>query len=211
MDISNIEENKIRGDEKRGWLVANYELIPFSHIKLLKDQQRRCICGNMITSSYHIFHAKDKHSKKKTNFHAGPHCAKDLIERSGSEAIPIINILQDTNFLNTNNSEGGERNLSSRIKFSKFNFELCKVIALYCANKDEYPDSIATITEFTVKVPLKDNHRGAEWFNERLIKDDTKISTILNKLAIENNIKNFSFPLLNDFLNNKEVDCRIDV
>lgn len=212
MTIEDIKANTILGEDKKRWLTANFELTPVSHTTLMRNQERTCVCGRKIKGPFHVFIAKKRETVDKVFFNAGPECSKTLIEFAKIDALPLVNIILNVNeSIIKGASTGGHRNLNSRIEFSNFNSELMKAIGLYCASRDWYPYSIGTISHFTVNKPLKDNHQGAEWFNDRLIKDETRISQILAELAEENEIRDFRFPVLNQFLIEKVKDCRIDI
>lgn len=212
MEIEVIKKNKVRGPSKKEELISDYWISPVSHIALLQNQNRICVCGDKITTDYYVYKAKNKETKETTYFNAGTGCSRQINSLAGIASLPVTNVHQvvgnNVNNEGYNGRNGGARNT---IEFSPFNSELMKVIGIYCTSMDWYPYKLANISEFTISRPQLDNKQGAIWFNEWLVGRNTSISAILEVIAAENNIREFHFPLLQAYLEEETDDCRIDM
>ena len=211
LSVADVKKNNFLGENKKQLLVANFELTPVSHTTLLNNQVKTCICGKPVSTEYYVFMGTHRDSKKKVIFNAGGTCSNTLIDMSNGETLPLVNIQNIIRQITDRNINGGKKSGRNAVSFSRFNTELMKAISLYCAANTWYPYTIGDISYYTVRWPMKDNTRGVEWFNTRLIKDDTSISQIISSLAEENEIREFTFPLLREYLENKVDNCRIDM
>ncbi|MCB9364862.1 MAG: hypothetical protein H6587_09860 [Flavobacteriales bacterium] len=208
--IKDIKEKKISKDNMREHLVLKCKITPISHITLLSNQKRKCVCGRNVGSHYYVLFAECKQTKRQITFNTGPGCGKSIIELSKIENLPLLDLLKGEKKLSGNrNSYGNESIEYSKIDFSDFNKELMKAIGIYCASRDWYPNSINNISYFTIIKPNIDNKNGAKWFNDRLITENTSMAEIISKLEKENNLKKFEFPLLRKYLLKESNECRI--
>jgi len=83
-----------RGRETRIRLVIEYEIIPVSHLPLLKGQKKYSAAKDIITKEYYCFSYKKKNTNDKPEiFVVGMHAAKHFLELLKHEPIPIFNIL----------------------------------------------------------------------------------------------------------------------
>lgn len=89
-----------RGHETREKIVADYEVQPEAHIKLLANQQKHSDAGAIIEDEYYVFSAKRKSDGKKEVIQCGMGAARDLLELIDHKGLPLFNPLAGDSYVN---------------------------------------------------------------------------------------------------------------
>lgn len=89
-----------RGHNLRQKIVAEYEVHPEAHIKLLANQQKRSDANATIENEYYVFSAKRKSDGKKEVIQCGMGAARDFLELIEHKGLPLFNPLVGDNHVN---------------------------------------------------------------------------------------------------------------
>ena len=89
-----------RGHEARQKIVADYEVQPQAHIKLLANQQKHSDAGAIIEDEYYVFSAKRKSDGKNEVIQCGMGAARDFLELINHKGLPLFNPLVGDPYVN---------------------------------------------------------------------------------------------------------------
>lgn len=190
-----------RGKEKREQIVQEYDVTPIIHAKLLNGQTKYSDATSPITDQYYIFECIHKVTGKKEMIQCGMGAARHLLELTGHKSLPIFNLLK------TDGTAGGESTggiSTAKKKWNEMAKQLYNAIMILIVDWNAKPDT-----------PLFDLKKEAEKYkycdpklwriekvNNVIAKDfkKRKLSEILNDLCKDNDIKEYSFSLLEEVL-----------
>ena len=68
-----------RSEERRQYIVNNYNVVPVAHIQLLNGQTKHSDAGRTIENDYYIFEATSKIDGKQERIQCGMTAAKDCL------------------------------------------------------------------------------------------------------------------------------------
>jgi hypothetical protein len=200
-----------RGEKTRIDLVKKYEIIPISHMPLLKGQKKRSATGDTIIKEYYCFSIKDKNSDKDPEmFIVGTLAAKHFLTLLKHGSLPIFHILKN----NKKNSKG-QKNNSTSVEMDKWNplaLELYKIINIiliaWDTNGGVLSKIMMNVIKNTNKEPTLANIRS---INTIISKDPKKrtIYQILDEIKRQNEIKDFKFPLITKILLDNKIKNNI--
>lgn len=165
-----------RGEEKKQKLVAKYDLTPLMHIDLSAYDKQTCCCGDKLEneSDCYIFRAVDKTNKSNIfTFYAGAgsdkSCATKLLELTGNQPLPKINLFAD-NISNTTNPIGRNSKQSLqddettfRQTWDPLNLELYKAIYILLKAWNTHLKEDSTLANILSFITSKPNRRTQEW------------------------------------------------
>lgn len=195
-----------RGEEKREQIVSEYDVIAVIHTKLLKGQMKYSDAKSPITDQYYIFECVHKITKKKEIIQCGMGAARHLLELTGQAPLPIFNIIKSDGIIS--GSGKGETDGSKR-KWNGMAKQLYNAIMILIIDWDAKPNT-----------PLFEMKKEAEKYrycdpqlwrvekvNNIIAKDfkKRKLSNILDDLNKENDIKEYSFALLEEALSKNGI------
>lgn len=103
-----------RGHEARQKIVADYEVQPQAHIKLLANQQKHSDAGAIIEDEYYVFSAKRKSDGKNEVIQCGMGAARDFLELINHKGLPLFNPLVGDPYVNNRPERVNRRILNSQ-------------------------------------------------------------------------------------------------
>ena len=194
-----------RGQEKKEAICRKYYINPVLHLKLLKGQEKEGCCGK-LTDQYYIFEYRPRGDYKSNpkHFFVGKDCAESFLKIIKHSPLPLFNPIRQ---LGLNNSEGQnqEGRESNKNTIPPFNKELINAINLLCIAWGTIPQkSFKKIIDFS-KSSSQPNYKGLIWFNEILTKKDYLLRNFINDLKEQNDLREFPFTRLNQYLNEQGV------
>lgn len=190
-----------RGDAKREQIVNEYDVVPIIHAKLLNGQTKYSDAASTITDQYYIFKCTHKVTGKKDMIQCGMGAARHLLELTGHESLPIFNLLKTDGTAGVGSTGGTS---TAKRKWNEMAKQLYNAIMILIVDWSAKPDT-----------PLFDLKKEAEKYkycdpklwriekvNNVIAKDfkKRKLNEILNDLRKDNNIKEYSFNLLEEEL-----------
>lgn len=82
-----------RSEERRQYIVNNYNVVPVAHIQLLNGQTKHSDAGRTIENDYYIFEATSKIDGKQERIQCGMTAARDFLKKINHEGLPLFNPL----------------------------------------------------------------------------------------------------------------------
>ena len=79
-----------RSEERRQYIVDNYNMVPVAHIQLLNGQTKHSDAGQTIENDYYIFEATSKVNGKKEIIQCGMTAARDFLKKINHEGLPCL-------------------------------------------------------------------------------------------------------------------------
>jgi hypothetical protein len=188
--------------------VKEYDIVPISHMPLLKGQTKRSATRDIITKEYYCFSYKKRHSNEKPeSFIVGLHAAKHFLKLLKHPTLPIFDILKSHN----GNADVRE-NISASIDKDKWNplaLELYRIINIILMTWDtNQGPSSEILLEIRNNKTREPPLRLIKSVNTIISRDSRKrtIYLMLEEFKKDNNIKDFKFPLITTvLLDNKDI------
>ena len=200
-----------KGEKARIDLVKKYEIVPISHIPLLKGQEKRSATGYTITKEYYCFSIKDKNSGNEPEmFIVGTFAAKHFLTLLKHDPLPIFHILKN----NKENSKG-QKNNSTSVEMDKWNslaLELYNIINIILIAWDTNGGILSKIMMNIIKNTNKEPTLADIRSINTIISKDHKKRTIyqmLDEIKRQNEIKGFKFPLITKILSDNKIKNNI--
>ena len=197
-----------RGHEKRLRIVQEYKIIPIAHIKLLNGKIISSDAGGDITDSYFMFNCISKTNNEREIIYCGKPTAIDFCNLTNQKLPDLFNPLKCTSVsgkLNKNNIREAEM---IDKKWNPMRKQLYNATMLLIAIFDAKPDTPL----FVIKAELE-TYVDREPFLARIKAINTIISKtnktmrdIIDELGKNNDLKSFSFDLLIQKLNEKNIE-----
>lgn len=199
-----------RTPERREKMVEEFEIIPVAHIKLLAGQNKTSCTGDELTDSYYCFEYRLKGSDDKyKSFLCGDYAANHFLTLLNLAKLPLFNPLniEGTHGTENGSSEGGSRNI---IKWDPISKNLYEAINLFIAVTDITPgEPLITIKKDLEKhpsvPPFPSKIKSINTILLKFFKGQT-LQEKLEELRENNDIKHYSFTVLNDILKDKNVE-----
>jgi len=185
-----------RGQEKRKWIVENYNVKPVAHIQLLKGQIKHSDAGQIIENNYYIFEAKSKADENivKT-IQCGISAAKGFLILLNHKGLPIFNPLHDKSEISQNYSQynTGKVETDTNIKWNPKAKQLYNAIMWLIIIIDARPntpiyDIRDKIFKFRYKEPFESQVKSVNTIIKKSFKN-IKLTDKINQLKIENDIR----------------------
>lgn len=191
------------GHETRVKIVNRYDLKCIAHIKLLNGQTIHSDAGGNIIDKYYIFECRRKGSSLvDETILCGNVAAKDFFQLANISAPPVFNMLREPEVDNRNGLAGSTHDGS--IKHDIWNDaakQLHNAIMILIVAWQLRPGKMYEYLEEAKKykycVPYADR---VDRINQIFHHHNTSLRAIINNLAINNNIRNYRFNLLEDIL-----------
>jgi hypothetical protein len=191
-----------RGEESRKRLIEKYEIIPYSHRKLLNGQIKHSAAKDMITKEYYCFIYKEKNtSNKEDTFIVGTYVAKHFLELLKLDPLPLFNMLK---------SDGDKKRAESEkeiyIQEKEWNplaLELYNIINIIQTVWDTNGSVLAEILINVIKNKNKEpSLKYLKSVNTIISKDSKKrnIKNMLDCIRENNEIKEYDFPFVEKVL-----------
>ncbi len=194
-------------ENKRQTIVNEYDLIPISHIQLLPNQEKENCCGPALTDTYYVFSYKNKlNSEDIGYFNVGIHCAKDFLELTNKNELPLFNILTENNQQN-NNNVNNQNNIIQHNQRPIINRQLENAINLFiaCNNINPY-GYFYKILNFVRTSHAITNYNSIIEVNRVIGTYNQTIPQIIN--ALDNqypNLRNFNFTELHNYITENNI------
>lgn len=197
---------KCRTGKRREEIVADYELKPIAHLKLLNGQVKKSCTGDPLLNTYYCFSYKSRQGNENGTFFCGSHAADHFLSLINANTLPLFNPLTPTN-----NSGGASGNSGSKPSntWDRTAKQLFNAINLILVWWDTPPgpaiisikDKIETASDKTPTLAL------IKSVNTVISRDKNHLSLqqMIARLSANNNIKTFSFDLLNVILANNGI------
>lgn len=196
-----------RGKEKKIEICKKFYINPIAHLKLLVGQEKQGCCGK-LTNQYYVFEYRPigDYKSKQSHFFVGNDCANDFLKIIKKPALSLFNPLKQFENQEGRDKENSTYN-SENIKNSTvpFNKELLDAVKLLCIVWNVIPNgSFNKIIDFSESNP-KPNYQGLIWFNDTLVSRKLVLRTFIDELKAKNDLRDFPFTLLNQYLNDNDI------
>ena len=213
MRVQRNKTFKCRGERTRELIVKNYFLKPIAHVKLLSGQIKRSCTGDRLTDSYYCFWYKHKINSDDTgHFFCGYHAAKHFLSLLNIEDLPLFNPLKEekTDKSQENQRTKRDQELSNR-EWNPTARQLYNALHLLIICWNTIPKYVLV----DIKEELEKNYykepplRLIKALNTIISKDrkGRTLQEMIEELRNKgNNIKNYSFHLLNQILSDYGIE-----
>lgn len=201
------------GDIAKRKLLAKYEIKPKLHTRILNGQRIQGCCGP-ITDIYYLFEAKDRDTKKISDFYVGYDCAGQLLTLANLTDIVMFDPFKSSQDL-TNKSSTNSTKQQKALIIHPLNEELRNSIYLLCsAWGGKAPrGKLRNTIEYIEKMPQRPTDFFAIKEFNRIIEKDAKkrsLTQIINDMRFQNpNLRTFSFPLMEKALKDNGIKSNI--
>ena len=202
---------KCRGDETRIQLVKIYDIVPISHMSLLKGQVKHSAAEDTITKEYYSFSYKKKGTTETPEiFIVGMHAVKHFLKILNYEPLPLFNLLKSS--LNHSSCHENKPVEKQKEKWNSLALELYTVINIILMAWDK---NITILSEILTKIlnnkNIEPSLSNIKSVNTIIGKDYKKrtIYQILDEFRKENDIKVFKFPLITKILSDNKLENHI--
>jgi hypothetical protein len=195
-----------RGHQLREELCKQYDIKPVGHFKLLNGRTVVSDAGNMdITDEYIIFDCTSKTNQDHhESIYCGRYVADDFCRITGYTLPPIFDPLHHDNIARGN---GGTTNPSP--KWNPVRKQLYNIVLLIMTYQGNI--KINSVI-FDIKRKLEDS-QYIEYFpkcqiksvNTYLIKMNKTFEDIINALQKDNNLRDFNFDLVLEYMEKNEI------
>lgn len=197
-----------RGHRLREEIVQQFEVKPLGRFKLLNGQSVISNAGNMdIEDEYTIFDCIDrKNSEHHETINCSKYVAEDFCSLSGYTLPPLFNPLKSTGFSSTHSS-GNSNSKVSWNKIRKQLYDCTLLIIIYFENSSN------NRTLLSIKNELEDSKyigyfpkKQVKAINTYLYRANITFQTILNKLSKNNDLRDFRYDLILEYLNKLDIE-----
>ncbi|WCE32087.1 hypothetical protein [Vibrio sp. SCSIO 43137] len=195
---------KCRGTESRTRIVENYNIRPVAHVKLLNGQVKMSCTRDTLSDSYYCFdYVSRTDPSDKGTFYCGSHAASHFLKLAHLAPLPLFNPL-------VSNGKGGGGNgdtplarwdpLAKQLNNAINMLVVCWNIvpggplAEIQSKLIQYPRS----TPFLPKLKAVNTIIGSD-------KSGRTLQDMIEGLRKENNVRNFTFQLINEELESKGI------
>lgn len=200
-----------KGHNRRVQICKEWDVNPIAHLKLLQGRIVKSDAGGgNITDTYVLFECinKKNHNLKDT-IYCSPTTAKDFCDINGVTLPPLFNPLHQQN-----HGHGSNKHINSKDK--KWNpcrkqlYNIVMVIFSYLGTVEK--DSVL----FHIKQELEDTRfidyypkKQARSINSYLSKMGTTFKKIIDELAINNDLRDFKYDLVVEYIKKLGLDQHI--
>ena len=197
---------KCRGKNTRRELVRKYELVQLAHVKLLNGQRKRSCTGDDLIDRYFCFSYKSPSGKETGTLLCGSYAGKHFCTLLGIEPKPLFNPLRQEG---NSSSASADKEISSVMKWNVVAKQLYDAIQLLVVCWNTVPGKVlakimAEIEQRSDEEPSLQQIKAVN----KIISYDNKgrsLRRMLGELSNKNNLRDFSFDLLNAVLQEDDV------
>lgn len=184
-----------RGPKERKRIVANYDVEPVAHIKLLNGQVIHSDAGGDITDRYFLFRCTENRTGRVKQICCGTPTAMDFSKLTGKGLPSIFNPLRVTG---SDGGDGGGGKSGVKPPWNPVRKQLYDATMLIIVAWNAKLDSVLySIKEELEKDPEIEPCMGKiKSINTILRKGNTTMRQTLNRLGQKNDMKEYSFDLL---------------
>lgn len=193
---------KCRGEKSRERIVKNYIINPIAHVKLIGGQEKLSCTNDTLTNSYYCFNYVSRNDfNEKGTFFCGSHAASDFLKRAKLMSLPLFNPL-------VSNSSGTGGNGNGSNVWHPVAKQLNDAINMIVVCWNIVPGgALADIQSNLLKNKTYEPHFSKiKSVNTILNREQRTLQQIINGLRHNNDIRQFSFNLLNDRLMANEIN-----
>lgn len=130
-----------RSEERRQYIVNNYNVVPVAHIQLLNGQTKHSDAGQIIENDYYIFEATGKVNGKKEIIQCGMTAARDFLKKINHEGLPLFNPLHGVGETGENGGRNSGDNKSKKVKWNPIAKQLYNAIMWVIVIIDAKPNT----------------------------------------------------------------------
>lgn len=130
-----------RSEERRQYIVNNYNVVPVAHIQLLNGQTKHSDAGQIIENDYYIFEATGKVNGKKEIIQCGMTAARDFLKKINHEGLPLFNPLHGVGETGENGGGNFGDNKSKKVKWNPIAEQLYNAIMWVIVIIDAKPNT----------------------------------------------------------------------
>ena len=130
-----------RSEERRQYIVNNYNVVPVAHIQLLNGQTKHSDAGQTIENDYYIFEATSKANGKKEIIQCGMTAARDFLKKINHEGLPLFNPLHGEGETGKKGSKTSGGNESKEVKWNPIAKQLYNAIMWVIVIIDAKPNT----------------------------------------------------------------------
>lgn len=130
-----------RSEERRQYIVDNYNVVPVAHIQLLNGQTKHSDAGQTIENDYYIFEATSKTNGKKEIIQCGMTAARDFLKKINHEGLPLFNPLHGEGGTGKKGSKTSGGNESKEVKWNPIAKQLYNAIMWVIVIIDAKPNT----------------------------------------------------------------------
>lgn len=139
--IDIIDAMECRSEERRQYIVDNYDVVPVAHIQLLNGQTKHSDAGQTIENDYYIFEATSKANGKKEIIQCGMTAARDFLKKINHEGLPLFNPLHGEGGTGKKGSKTSGGNESKEVKWNPIAKQLYNAIMWVIVIIDAKPNT----------------------------------------------------------------------
>lgn len=191
-----------RGEDRREDIVNNYTIKPIAHVKLVNGQVKQSCTGDSLTDTYYCFSYENNDGNDKGSFFCGNHAARDFLRLANLPPLPLFNPLSQAG----NNGGGNDGGNNGQPAWDPLAKQLNEAINLLIVCWDVIPyGPLATIQSDLLRFPRSQPFVWKIKKVNHIISCDPQGRTLqdmVSELRTNNNIRQFSFDLLNQELSN---------
>lgn len=199
-----------RGRERREELVKYYDILPVSHIKLLKGQTKQSAAGGEIVDTYYTFTYAHKFDENdKGVFFCGYYAAEHFLELTNQKPLPVFNPLKVDlllpNEVVDNNTDESPNTRKPRRVWHPVAKELYIALSIFTQYRDQplHSDLAKYQMDLMKYYFYEPSFKRINHINNVFGKWGT-LQVIIQKLRKDNpNFNDYPFPLIEQILNNK--------
>lgn len=130
-----------RSEERRQYIVNNYNVVPVAHIQLLNGQTKHSDAGQTIENDYYIFEATSKGNGKKEIIQCGMTAARDFLKKINHEGLPLFNPLHGEGGTSKKGGKTSGGNESKKVKWNPIAKQLYNAIMWVIVIIDAKPNT----------------------------------------------------------------------
>ena len=189
---------KCRTDKVRIEIVAQYELLPIAHLKLLAGQSKISCTGETLSDTYYCFSYKSRQGSDIGTFFCGSHAANHFLKLIKSKPLPLFNPLTSTG----GTTGGGDSNPGKT--WDRAAKQLYNAINLLLVKWDSPPGIVIKSIKEDIEKTFDKTPALAliKSVNTMISRDKSGLTLqqMITQLKSNNTIRDFSFDLLNAML-----------
>lgn len=188
-----------RGHKKRKMIVQNYLVTPIAHIKLISGNKKISDAGGDITDSYFIFNCKSKENGISEIIYCGKPTAQDFCNMTEQKLPELFNPLKTPeksgNIYNYTNNQTPYKESK---KWNETRLQLYNATMLLIAFFDAKPNTplFSIKAELETYITYEPFLTRIKAINTIIHKSNQTLRDILDNLSKRNNMKDYSFQLV---------------
>lgn len=201
-----------RGNKAKSEIVFNYDIKPVVYVRLLSGQKIDGCCGP-ITDKYYLFEATKKQTKEIETFCVGYDCGDQLLQLINHPPLQLFNPFQAQPG-GQGGGSGGAGGAQAK-QLHPLNRELSNAIHILCsAWRGKAPKGgLRLYLEYINNNPERPTQSFAITGFNRIVGKDAKkrtLTQIIGDIRLNNpNLRNFSFPLMEQILKDENQNSNL--